>query len=722
MRDWTPAPVLIDEHERLLRLARLGVGEGQQHPILDSITSLASALLRTPTALVTLVEPERQFFLSRFGLEAPSTGRRESFCGHCIARAVPLVVRDATLDPRFAGGPLVSGPPHVRAYLGIPLHAAPAQSAVGTLCVIDHAVRDWSVAEIEQMTRLGALVENYLDQLVTRRVWDSSPLATVVLDAQGRCLRANAAFARMLGLPFQERLGRTLASFLLPADRSVLSAMVRHALTERTSPTRRELGFIRLDGSVVRGGTNVSPLVEPSDQVVCMIRDISLERQRSARTGVVADVRAELEEPLERARHLLQTAPIQDAGATTERGGQVSSEALDALQELNTILDARIGDIAGHMKVESALYESEQRLRTVVEQMLGPLLVIDDRGRIVDTNVALMRELGWEYDDVVGASLRKVYPRFSDSMCDDWFTRLHDGGAGAQFVAEDEGAFLRRDGSEFFAALRMMAMDWNGPGRMVVLLQDVTTAHRRETVLRQERDHLEHRLRTEQAELSALQKMEAALKHSLEEKETLLKEVHHRVKNNLQMVSSLLTLQVDKIDDPGVHSILEESVRRVRSMALIHQHLYGSLTLERFDLVEYARTLTETLRHTLAPHAAVSVEGDMVEVSVEQASPIGLILNELITNAFKYGAAPDSASVSTHHGPSAPRLQVLVERSDQRARIRVRDFGPGLPAGFDMRSGQTLGLQLVRTLTRQLRGTVKASSDGGAIFDVEFPL
>ncbi len=718
MNSWVPAPALHDEPERLRRLAGLGVAEGQRHEVLDHLTALAGALLGAPIALVTLVEPERQFFLSRHGLDATSTGRAESFCGHCVASQQPLVVEDSDMDPRFAGGPLVAGPPHVRAYLGVPLFAGPGQSAIGTLCAIDHQPRRWTRAEETQLARLAALVEHYLETVTLQRVWEDSPLAMVVLDASERAVRINGAFGRMVGRPPAAMLGMPLASFVVPVDRGVLRAMVGHAFTHHESPTRRELRFERLNGALVNGGVSVSFLADSGSQVVCVIRDISLERRLNAQSGVVAEVRRELGGPLERARRLA----AQVAGEARP-AGDVVEPLLAQLDAFDAILDARLGDIGARVRVEAELQASEQRLRVVLEQVVGPLLVLDDRGRIVDANVAALDALGYAFDALVGASLRVVCPTFTDEQCARWFAAAQQAGARTARLAAEEAAFVRRDGAERSVELHLLGMDWNGPGRLVLLVRDVTVAAAREATLLRERDDLAQRVRSGSAALTEQQRMEEALKGSLLEKETLLKEIHHRVKNNLQMVSSLLTLQLDQMPDERGRALLLESVRRVRSMALIHQHLYGSASLERIDLGAYARDLVETLRHALAPSARVSVDVAPVEIAVDRAAPVCLILNELLTNAFKYGA--QRASTPPGEGPRAPlgpEVAVRLHVDGRRAVLSVRDGGPGLPEDFDPRTTGSLGLQLVTTLTRQLRGRLTTRSEGGAVFELDFPL
>lgn len=716
---WTPAPVPLDEPERLRRLLRLGIGEGQRHDFLNVVTAIAATTLGSPISLVSLVEESRQFFLARHGLDASATDRSLSFCGHCVTSRQPLVVDDAYNDPRFAGNPLVGGQPHVRAYLGVPLFAGPAQSAIGTLCVIDHSARAWSQAEQLQVARLASLVESYLDQLTYRRVWDDSPLALVVLDGDGRCLRGNPAFARLVGRPLASLNEQPLASCILPADRSVLQAMLARAIGERDTPTRRELRYVRLGGEVVNGGTSMSPLREVDGQVVCVIRDISLERRMAAQSGVVAEVRRELDEPIARARRLVRAVPRVEGKEADDVLGQLDAQ----LDTLAGMLEARIGDIGARVRVESELHASEQRLRSLVENVLGVLLVIDDHGRIVDANSAAIADLGRSYDELVGASLQLVHPLFSDALCRRWFV-LADG-TSAHGLPEAHATFVRRDGSELRVELRLMTMDWNGPGRLVVIAHDVTEAFARETSLVAERDDLQHQMESSTQALSELRELEVALKSNLEEKETLLKEIHHRVKNNLQIVASLLTLQIDQMPDERSRALLGESVRRVRSMALIHQHLYGSVSLERVDLGAYARSLAETLRMTLAPTARLVVDANAVEVNVERAAPAGLLLNELLTNAMKYGLPSDARARAREEGTTADGawdVRIELRARDGLIILTVRDRGRGLPDGFVLKGHPSLGLQLVTTLVRQLRGKVQARNEDGAVFQVEFPL
>jgi PAS domain S-box-containing protein len=704
--DWLLAPFPWDEEERLQRLERLGLRPEQQHDFLDHVAALAASIVGAPIALVSIVARDAQWFAARHGLETPGTGRSESFCGHAVTGSTAFVVPDASADPRFTGNPLVRGPPGIRAYLGVPLFAGPGQSGIGTLCVIDPRPRRYTEEHERELYRLSALVERYLEDLAVRRAWESSPLSMVNVDRDGRCLRVNLAFARMLGRDRDSILGRPLRDFLLPTDRGVLSAMIAQALSRAESPTRRELRFTRLSGEVVLGGVSVSASV-PTDQAICVIRDISLERRSTGRASVIADVRRELTAPLERARARL--SEVDDR----------ASDALRAdLDEFESLVDARIGDITARTRAEADILASEQRLRAVLEHAVGMLLVLDDRGRIVDANARALTALGWRYDELVGESMSRIEPAFSDATLRRWSAPAVAPPACDPGIETAPAVFVARGGQELRVELGAMLMDWNGPGRIVVLARDVSATFAREARLVQQRDDLAGRDAANREVIEALRRLESELKASLLEKDVLLKEIHHRVKNNLQIVISLLSLQMGKVQDPASRDMLVESAQRVRSMAMIHQHLYGTASLERIEIGAYARRLAESLAGTLAPDARLRVEAAPVEIDVQRAAPVGLVLNELLTNAFKYGRP-----VPPSDGPTAELLVELgIARDGPLVRLVVRDGGPGLPAGFDLKQSRSLGLHLVRALSRQLRGRVTARSDGGAVFELEFPM
>ena len=207
---------------------------------------------------------------------------------------------------------------------------------------------------------------------------------------------------------------------------------------------------------------------------------------------------------------------------------------------------------------------------------------------------------------------------------------------------------------------------------------------------------------------------EEQLQASLHEKEVLLKEIHHRVKNNLQVIASLLYLQSDQLKDPEDLALFEDTQNRVKSMALVHESLYRTGDLARFNFAHYIESLTP---HLLQSHGAESsrisldMELDEIVLDVDTAIPCGLILNELLTNALKY-AFPDGRSGN---------IYITLQAAADHVILSVRDTGIGFPAGFDFRNAESLGLQLVGMMIEQLGGTLTLTCEGGTTFTVSIP-
>ena len=204
------------------------------------------------------------------------------------------------------------------------------------------------------------------------------------------------------------------------------------------------------------------------------------------------------------------------------------------------------------------------------------------------------------------------------------------------------------------------------------------------------------------------------IRDSLKEKEVLLQEVYHRVKNNLQIVSSLLNQQASALPDEHVRKVLFEMHNRVRSMALIHQELYQSADLTHIGFADYIRNLTATLFQSyegIEEKVALRLEIEDIALGLETAIPCGLIINELVTNAFKY-AFPDG---------KAGEVCVDLHNGEERTYIlKVRDNGVGLPREVDFDHPTTLGLRLVQDLTYQLGGRIQIHRNGGTEFELTF--
>src|SRR5262249_18115209 len=215
-------------------------------------------------------------------------------------------------------------------------------------------------------------------------------------------------------------------------------------------------------------------------------------------------------------------------------------------------------------------------------------------------------------------------------------------------------------------------------------------------------------------DVTASKLAQVRLQGSLEEKEALLKEIHHRVKNNLQLITSLLTLQSNRSDDPAVAELLSESRNRIRSMALVHENLYRAGDFARVRMRPHIQNLCAHLIRAYVPqHQPIELvtEIDDIELDLEQAIPVGLIINELVSNALRH-AFPDGR---------AGCVRVKLERLNEwQCALAVIDDGVGLPADSDADDADSLGLNLVRDLLHELHGTMAVRRDGRTTFAISF--
>jgi PAS domain S-box-containing protein len=346
-------------------------------------------------------------------------------------------------------------------------------------------------------------------------------------------------------------------------------------------------------------------------------------------------------------------------------------------------------DIRDRKQMENALHESRERLDLAVA---GADLGLWDwdipTGRVTHNA---------RWAEMLGFSPNELEPRFST-----WQMLVHP---------DDKEDVLRRlqdhlDGKTplYEAELRLRAKD--GSWRWTL---------DRGKVVRRDAAGIPLRVSGTQLDITERREAENRLRESLHEKEILLREIHHRVKNNLQVISSLFNLQAQTVTDPNVLAALKESHNRVRSMGLVHHVMYQAADFAAVDLVDYVQTLTRSLYRSYAmdPETVLlSVDIANVRLGIDAAIPCGLIINELVSNALRH-AYPD--------GRRGTLSVALVQNGDDTHTLTVKDDGIGLPDDIVLPPVATLGLALVETLSRQLGGTLSIDRTGGTSVNVRFP-
>lgn len=332
------------------------------------------------------------------------------------------------------------------------------------------------------------------------------------------------------------------------------------------------------------------------------------------------------------------------------------------------------------------LEKLEERFRRVVEYAPSAMIMIDRAGRIEMVNIQAEHVFGYERSEMLGQPIEILLPdRFRAQHPYLRLAFFSEPQSRPMGVGRDLYA-RRKDGSEFPVEIGLNPIETDEGPMVLSAIVDISDRKQKEMHVRA----------------------------ALQEKELLLGEIHHRVKNNLQIVDSLLDLQALAINDPRVQEILRDSQNRIRSMALIHQTLYQSHDFARVEFAGIVDSLVPTLVSSYGSNDRVRVEisADAVHLPINLAIPCGLIINELITNALKH-AFPDSRA-----GVISLQLHAL---DGNRVELIVGDNGIGIPGHLDLTKGETLGLQLVQLFVEQVNG-VLAIARQPAQFTLTFAL
>jgi len=350
-------------------------------------------------------------------------------------------------------------------------------------------------------------------------------------------------------------------------------------------------------------------------------------------------------------------------------------------------------DITTRKQAQASLQEGEMRSRAIFEQAAVGIGEVNLDGRFLRVNRKYHEILGYsqtELRQLKGQDITHPEDLKGNEL------RVHELLSHERTNFSIEKRYIRKDGSIVWANLSSSLVEspTGDPSYFIVVVQDITERKLTEKALRQS---------------------EEQLKISLADKELLLKEVHHRVKNNLQVISSLFSLQSQSISDPKVLSILADSQHRISSMALIHEKLYQSRTLANIHFADYLRSLVSNLfsSYNISPNLIqLHTQVSDIPLNLDTAISCGLLINELVSNSLKH-AFPDQR-------PGEIRLTFSAHSAEYLC-LRVQDNGVGLPKNIDLQRTNSLGLRLVRALTRQLKGQLDIKSQEGTVFQILLP-
>ncbi len=362
--------------------------------------------------------------------------------------------------------------------------------------------------------------------------------------------------------------------------------------------------------------------------------------------------------------------------------------------------------------------EYSEQLRLYIESLeeaTDCIVIADARGSVLYVNNAMTETLGEASEEVVGRLIWDVLFEQEEDVAtardmikkeSRYHGEVRISHAAAQPVTHEVTIAAVQPGDQQKAAFFGIS-------------RDVTQRKITEAELEDYRKNLEQlveertqRLQKEILENKAIQE---DLAESLQEKELFIKEVHHRVKNNMQVISSLLSIQAEGAGDDKYSNLLHESQQRIKSMALIHENLYQSKDLLEIDFQEYIETLTTSLSRSYTQpgvQVVVDVTVEDVALDLETAVPCGLIINELVSNSLKHAFRVQNG---------LGKIAICFRTVGCNYELTIRDDGIGLPEHFDPKQNTSMGMEIVSILTLQLEGELEAHNDCGAVFSIRFP-
>jgi PAS domain S-box-containing protein len=596
--------------------------------------------------------------------------------------------------------------------------------------------RDDEVGElIRSFNRLLAALAIHEDELKSNWKRYQTILQTAMdgywlIDAKGELLEVNDAYCTMSGYDKEELSAMPISSF--ETDGMKCGLMARLAKIRLSGEERFETQLRHKDGSYFDVDISAQFRPENDGQFVVFLRDIGqlkkgeeqfrlvFERSRDAiiwadpDTGIITGCNAKAEELTGRSReelvgmnHICLSPPEQNgqalflkgiansAGSTVEgivmstTGKRTPVRISTSVVDLGTnrIVQGIFHDITELKRVEAELRASEERNRYIVDTALEGIWVGDDQRKTIYVNQKYAQMLEYEPHEMIGLDVSAfVVPE----QLEDHFQKL-------VVPACQERIYERcqrtKNGNRVWTLISARGM-FDDAGKFLgsfAMISDITER----------------------------KKFEDALQASLTEKECLLREIHHRVKNNLATIVGLLEIQAQSTDNSDSRISLLELTTRIKSMSLVHEQLYQSEDFSKIDFQVYLESLITGLRISYDEIGTIAIHIDAkdIEIGLDEAIPCGLIVTELITNAYKYAFPKNRPGREEHNR----EIAVTMKKDGKGYILTVSDSGVGLPAHFNWRKPETMGLLLVRMLCEhQLQGRMELDQEPNTVFTLRF--
>jgi PAS domain S-box-containing protein len=580
----------------------------------------------------------------------------------------------------------------------------------GNLICVCRDISDRKLLEAELQAR-----EERFRVLVTH-----APVGIFQTDSQGNCLFVNPRWSELTGLSLSESLGTGWSSALHPDDwEDVFAEWYNCARTGRefsmeyrfrTPQNQVNWVFGRATAiydelGAIAGYFGTVTDITKRKQAEIALQESEERLQQIIRTIcdglIVVDQHGKIRFVNPAAESLFgrpQSELVGHLFGLPCAAGTAAEICIQHSLEKQVIAEMRVGEIAWEKEIahlvslrditeryqaEQALHESEEKYRRIVETAAEGIWIVDRDSNTNFVNQQITQMLGYTVEEMMGKSLFDFIDEEGKFLIQAHVEHGHQG-----IQTNYDVKFRRRDGTELWVIASTNPL-FDGKGNYAGALGMIT-------------------------DITVRKQAEEQLKASLQEKEILLKEVHHRVKNNLQVIDSLFRHQCRHSKNLSVIQILKECQNRVNLMALLHEKLYQSKDLVNIDFAGYLKSLVANLFDSYGINGIfIQIEIDVKSIflDIETSLACGSIVNELISNSFKYAFPKDKLG----------KIQIrFFEENNESFTLAVRDNGIGLPDDFDIEKTTSLGLKLVKSFVRQLEGNLRVTSQNGSEFLITF--
>lgn len=597
--------------------------------------------------------------------------------------------------------------------------------------------RDWAMVEVDALwaaaDTIGAAIlrqqnetEIQNSQKRLQTILEAVQTGVIIIDAQSHTIvDVNPVAVQLIGRKKEEIIGRFCYDFICPTERGkcpltdlkqILDSSERILLTAKGKelPILKSAVYIELEGKqhIVESFFDIShikeaekalreseeryrDLFENSSDLIQSIRAdgsfIYVNRAWRETLGYTEEEVAHLTlhdvlHPSTKSRCMEKLKNIignDDPGTietifVTKDNREVVLEGNMNCKHDNGITVAcrcMLRDITERKKAEEELRESEEKFKTLFMNANDAIYIYDDvGGKIKEINDVTSEMLGYSREELLNMSPQDFNSHEYAALLPDRVKELKRKGK-----AIFDTIYVDRIGKKIPVEISSRIIDYKGKKAILTIARDIT---------------------------------ERKLAEESHKKELLLKEIHHRVKNNLQVIASLLNLQSRNFQDKAIRQAFAESQNRVRSMAIAHEKLYMSKDLENINARDYINNLASYLLHSyrITEKVRLDVDVDDIYLSIDRTIPLGLIINELITNSLKYAFSPGEEGM----------VKLSFKNDDNLLVLTISDNGKGIPENIDIFNTGSLGMQLVTTLVEQLKGKLELDRSAGSRFTITF--